>query len=1205
MTTIDGFIPRPSTVFQVKAEDITPSGVTLEMRPAGVARTIFPKLADLGGAYIIASSKASTSDSALAARRTAMRNAVADVPNSLNIVLDFYDRARIASWVRTHAAVALWVRERIGKGLIGWQTYGAWTSDPRGVDGVYLSDKTIRVEAPANLHESRTDVSSAVGCIRAILAQPKGIVRLVGLSGVGKTRFAQALFDSRLGTGALDPARAVYTNIGDDPNPQPLAMLSQLIAARASAVLVVDNCPPELHRRLSDLARVPESTLALLTIEYDIRDDQPEATNVFKLEPASLSLLEELLKRRFGSLSAVNASTIAQFASGNAKVAIALASTVQQYESIAQFSDRELFTRLFEQRQGTNESLLSAAQACALVYSFDGDSVGATSELALLGSLVGMSSLEVFKEVAELKRRDLVQQRGIWRAVLPHAIANRLAAMALENIPPLTVSQAFANSEERLLRSFSRRLGYLHESSAALTIVKAWLGPGGLLAEVAHLNHLGNELYRNIAPVAPEMALGALETATESLSVDDAAQLVRRHVHLIRSLAFDEHLFHRSMRLLKIAAIRKDSSDIREQANEAFCSMFHVFLSGTMATIEQRLAVVEGLLRSPSSDERKLGESALTAVLEAWHFSSFHGFDFGARSRSFGYWPSTRTEITHWYSSALRRCEALIEDPLAGEHIRNSIAGQFRGLWTKAAAHDDLERVCRRIAGLRFWPEGWIAVRVTQQYDGTSFAGDVRERLSELEKSLRPNSLIDKVRSIVLPKRSMAYMDIDLEDEVDDPHTRYQRLEELAEKLGGQAAEDDATLIQLGADLTSGDTGRLWAFGHGLAQATRTPKATWYRLASAMGEISPEKHNPQVFRGFIQGLTTRDNALAGELLDEALDDEVLGRFFPRIQSSVSLDERAAGRLMRSIKIGKAPIHEFRNLSIGRATDKVPADDLKNLLLQIAEIENGLDVAIEILYMRLHAEKDLPRNSLDASLIAVGQELLRKVPISRMDPRDDHEIGDIVRCCIIGEGGDTLIREICAKLRQSISEFKTTVFSHRDMIRAMLEENPRATMDALFANLSPDDHDEISFEFSELREFGRSMFDQVPEELLHQWCVVDAKRRFPLIARGISVVADNGSSGLSWTSKAEWLISAAPDKTTVLRQFVSHFFPMSWSGSRADIIERHIQLLDRLPCEVDEQVGEFAKNERARLVEYVRKERKVEAAEERTMNERFE
>ena len=60
---------------------------------------------------------------------------------------------------------------------------------------------------------------------------------------------------------------------------------------------------------------------------------------------------------------------------------------------------------------------------------------GAEAELPRLAALASQAPAETFRHGSELLRRGLVQQRSPRRAVLPHAIANWLAARALEDTP--------------------------------------------------------------------------------------------------------------------------------------------------------------------------------------------------------------------------------------------------------------------------------------------------------------------------------------------------------------------------------------------------------------------------------------------------------------------------------------------------------------------------------------------------------------------------------------------------------------------------------------------------------------------------------------------------------------------------------------------------------------------------------------------------
>ncbi|HEY6764875.1 MAG TPA: hypothetical protein VI386_08885, partial [Candidatus Sulfotelmatobacter sp.] len=714
--TIEGFVPRPQTGFQVKKSEMPRAKIVDEMRPKGVLRLIIRDLANRSGAYIMVSAE-STSDTALKNRRDAMREAVNDLPNAEDLALDFYDRGRVASWVRDHTGMVLWVRSKVGRPLPGWRSYESWSYAPDGIKGEYLLDDAVRVRTDTETTEPGLSAGTGIQRVRDRLRHPGGVVRLIGLSGVGKTRFVQALFDNHVGESSLNPALALYTDVADGSDLSAVTLVQNLIALRSRAIVVVDNCPPDLHRRVSHVCRVPESTVSVVTVEYDIREDQPEGTEVFELVASSEALIEKLLKQRFPYLSWPDLHTIARSSGGNARIAIVLAETVRREETIAGMSDDDLFKRLFEQRHGPSESFLVAAQGLSLVYSFQGEDVseGDEAELVRLGTVVGKNAQEMFQSAVELGRRGLVQRRGVWRAVLPQAIANRLAALALQNIPATVIEKCLVNeAPERLLRSFSRRLGYLDGSPEAKQIARRWLGAGGLLADVLDLNDLGEGMFSNIAPVDPEATLLALERGVLGSAGDEAAKKCARYVRLLVSLAYEAEHFERSVALLAktaVAGAEGSRASIGRNANDAskaFGSLFLIQLSGTHASPEQRESVIRSLLDSNEPTERELGLRALDAAITAWNFSPVLNFGFGARSRDYGYRPDTREAVVKWFSRFLKLAEELAcsSHPEA-PRVRTIIADNFRGLWTGALMYEDLERICNSISQKVFWSEGW------------------------------------------------------------------------------------------------------------------------------------------------------------------------------------------------------------------------------------------------------------------------------------------------------------------------------------------------------------------------------------------------------------------------------------------------------------------------------------------------------------------
>jgi hypothetical protein len=54
---------------------------------------------------------------------------------------------------------------------------------------------------------------------------------------------------------------------------------------------------------LARLCTVAASKVSLITVEYDVRDDEPEHTDVFRLQSASPELVTEWLKQGFSHIS--------------------------------------------------------------------------------------------------------------------------------------------------------------------------------------------------------------------------------------------------------------------------------------------------------------------------------------------------------------------------------------------------------------------------------------------------------------------------------------------------------------------------------------------------------------------------------------------------------------------------------------------------------------------------------------------------------------------------------------------------------------------------------------------------------------------------------------------------------------------------------------------------------------------------------------
>jgi hypothetical protein len=1212
----NSFVPRSTTGFQVKKPDMPRTEILEEMQPNGILREEIKALIQEKGAYIIVSSSGSTTDTALRNRTDAMKDAVANENNHQNLHLEFLDRGRVATWLRTHPSLILWVRNKIGRQLNGWRPYENWANAPGGIEEEYLLDDRIRLLDGTNPKDKGMSAKDGLQKLRAALSTPGASVRLTGLSGVGKTRLVQAMFDEKVGEQALNRSQAFYTNMSDSPNPDPRTFAEQLIADKTRALLIVDNCPPDLHRRLTQTCSESRSSVSLLTVEYDVREDLPDETSLFRLEPASEEIIEQLIKKRFKHISQVDARTIAIFSGGNARLAISLANTVRQGETLSGFHDEELFERLFRQRHESNENLLISAEVCSLVYSFEGtDTNSEQSELNFLASLAGKSGPELYRDVRTLKERDLIQSRGVWRAVLPHAIANRLATRALESIPNDTLVQDFLHSgSERLIKSFTRRLYYLHDCNAAIEIVNKWLARDGWIGKAnCNLSAFGMEVFRNIAPVSPEKTLEAIEQAAIG---DEGSQFTSRdHIHftefvqVLRHLAYDPELFDRSVNLMCRYALSEKPGEKNNSTRNALESLFFIYLSGTHASVEARAKIIKELVDSQDQDKQELGLFLLDAALEAWHFSSFYEFGFGARPRDFGWQPKTRKEVIHWYETFIDICTrlALSGQPIA-QKARKLLSDNLRGLWTKGGMFEILENSAKQIHKQQAWNEGWVAVQEIIRYDRKIFKEEVLGKLLELEKLLKPNNLYECARTYALSNQHRIFdlgADIDANEDVS---SGWNRVEETTRKIGAQVAQDMASLDALLPELVSTNNTRLFSFGRGLADGCSDKKEIWQALRTQFQKTSSDKRQINVFMGFLSSCAQSDLTFYNTTLDDLINDELLGEWFPVFQTTSIIDQRGVERLRKALDAGNAKIHTFQHLAWGRAHESITDDDLADLLRKILSKEGGIGTVIEILNMRFYGlKKESPVCS--ESLIAVARETVSMYAFPDERGRNDtldYELAQIAQICLKGPEGINAATKICRHLAEASVDYHIHAFDYPHLLNILAHTHPFVFLDVFLGDDKIQDYQRRWMFRHDFEGAAPNPLNQISDADVISWCDNNPTYRYPLIVSAIQTFSESAEiDGFAWKPIVYTILEKAPDLNAVLENLAHSIRPSGWSGSLADILEKRSILFQSLYPHDNAEVRAWARGRYSSLQEEIKEERRWEDHNNRERNESFE
>ena len=1216
-----GFVPRLPTGFQVKKPRMPRSKIKVEMCPKGILRPIFSELAASNGSYLIVSLDDDPAREPMRQRRTAIRDQLSDLPNRDQLHTGFYGRAELANWLRQHLSVQIWVRGVLGIPLEGWESFGRWTNPPPDDSDELICRPGLSITLPER-EAPRLDIDQGIQQIRNLLRTSDKALRMVGLSGVGKTRIVQALFEASIGTDPLDESLAIYADLGTEVLPTPRQVVGHLTAAGHPAVLVLDNCPADTHNLLAgEVSDAPD--IRLITIEYDIREDKPELTTVIRVDAEGPDIVEALVSRRYPSFDQRNARSIAEFSGGNARIALALANTVEDNENLSDFSDAQLFDRLFHQRDAQGQSLLAAAQTLALVYSYsvapDEDGV---DELGTLASLIGQTRQALYAVTQTLLERQLAQERGDWRAILPPAVANRLAASGLRNIPVQDLRQTFeAVGNDRLLKSFGRRLGYLHADATARQIVQSWLSTGGLLHKIENLRGYRIQLLVNVAPAAPGAVLDAIEERVSQIGTETfLSRAVPRSdelADLLGMIAYDAAFFERCVALLvSLAIARSREQQTYPDVASRVSSLFALFMPGTEASPDTRERVLRRYLFSADENERRIGSRMLEATLKGSDGFSFSLFDFGARPRSFGCEPRSQEDHDHWFRRFIALCveAAAHKDAELSAHARETLANVLDlPIFECPALRPALMDAARSLHGRRPWLEGWQAVRSIKHSDRPEANGEdsraVREFLDALDDLLCPNRLADQVRVHVCHDTRGQFS---VTDELD--HRDQERLEESQRRLAARAyhlgvttCSEPGAIDELSDELFTGGPGFLAEFGKGLATGCEEPALLWHGLLAGLEAARGKPTHCTILCGVLDAINERDTTLARRIFEESVENSLLRPFLAKLHRSVPPSPESIRTFRRALDFNDTPLGQFADLAWQSPHRAFPEPLLCDFFSEILKRPQGPKVVIAGLSMRIRISNvadlgmgpDLKRLGLAASAA-----ILRD-PEYRHDHSASRDLHRVLAFCLDESEFPEETAEAMDALLARLNSPSAIVLGLRTAATILADRMPFRFLNGICLDpaFKPQYRRRL---FAEGRGETAILAD-LDSATMIEWCRQgNFQSRLTALSEVIQpYAASDQPDEIVFSAQANTILDAAQDPSLILGRFANSIRPQGWSGSLAAIIASRRHALEALLQDDRPDVSSAARDLIPRIKDWERQERQRESGEDRQLNQRFE
>lgn len=1176
------FVPRGRTGFQVKATPMSPAKIGPEMRPRGRLRRSIAELLSAGGAYVIVGSKDSTADGPLLARRAAMRAAKGRV-RAPGAVLDFYGSDRVADWANQHPGVALWVRERLGVPLVGWRAHGNWARDIEG--GAYALEEGPRVETSSTKGIRHISLLEAINEVRATLRAAGGVVRLVGLSGTGKTRLAQALFDTAIGLGPLDAHRALYCDLGQQPKPGADEMVARLLSMQVEAVLVVDNCNPEAHRALVSALRGTAARVSLLSIEYDVTADEPEETAVYRLGSNGQELLEEIVRRHYPKVSQVDRLRILSLSEGNARVALALASAASRTGTLGALQDHEVFSRLFWQRRSKDEALERAAQFLSLVYSFDVSRFNDDSsrlELSRLAQLARIDVVELQRAIGRLKQRGVVQSRGKWCALLPHALANRLAREAIELVDDSELSQTLW-SHERLLKSFGRRLSALHDSKRAHDIARHWLSDDGLLAQLERLTPLGVSLFEYVAPLEPDLALRRICASTalpgKGLLSDMLAYERRPFVAVTRHIAYDPSLFETATQAIARMALCEGESDKgnAQSASVVLPVLFQPLHSGTHAPVTLRLRVLDGLLTDFSKEGAALAAQCFDSMIRTRWVGGFRLEPFGAHSRDGGWAPKSLADVGLWYTTVLVHAKSIsdLDDRVAGL-LSGKLARTVGSLWfdvDDARVRASIRNFCvsrlGKVGGTTLWRG--VAAAVVQERRRKR--NRPTSELQSLEMQLRPIALGDRIEALVVGHR---HGELDplgeecLEAEIgEQPSTPYRA---MFEALGQELSQVGMSADALRPLLERGHLGYVYDLGGAIFRSCSDVDGAWGCLIGMFAGCEPTDRSSDLLRGFLAAVRSSDPEKAARLA-ATVDDRGAPLFDLLIDlySVLGIGDPEARRLAFIASDGKVAAYRFSILQYGGVLEAISPDVHAQLVSAVSRLVDGLSIAVGMLRTRLY-RLHTAKVEVDDHVRRISRELLLRVDLAVIEsPSGAYILDEVVAAAALGGGGsEAFATKLSRRYFGAIRKNQSVAWNHQRLGTLLFRKHPLLALQEFFDASLRKGGSILGWAFME----RHHPMKELPVAVMLAWAGTDSKR-VEWIAQYVDAIENSEDGTPRLSEGAKTLLSRAPRRQLILDRLERSLLPTSWTGSYAAASARAASVLAQLTRAEDKVTARWA------------------------------
>lgn len=803
--------------------------------------------------------------------------------------------AEIAQWANEHISAVAFVHHRTKNfDLSFMQTWDEWESE---------SDLLLKYHEDESREKIRKELESR-------LFEPKYSARVIGLSGLGKSRLALEICRSRSEDVAYIPKGAHLKDAG--------ALFRALVRDHRAGVIVVDECPLAMHNELQQIISGTESELSILTLDFD-PDSIPRSGDWFHIRPLAFLAIRDLIIEMGAHLDAVQISNLAQWSQGFPEMARLLLDAIKKDRAIWSLGDQELFEKITSPRRPLSDEqrqCLIGLSAAGMIYASD-----KSDSLAMFAQdFCGISTTSARRTLLALEKRQIVESRNDYFFVTPLPLALHLAANWWSTNDHTARAILTQHRYSEMWHSFANQMLYLNKHETVRTEVSHALMSADQRLREIWFSSSGYRLVQCFAKINP----GATQRLVQEWIRDLEWPACLSHTNdfstlavVLRRLAwYPLHFEFAASRLLEIAAAGNND------ARKDFVQLFALYRSGTSTPARARVPVLVASVSAGQGDKIGIVVDALIFALKQENSGDLQFDDWNLDSTP-DWQPERGSEIREYWASCADIMLALLSDHRFTVKIQREFAMRAPELIRNGALDVVEEAVARhkhRVPGV------WVDLRnnLATTLLWKALPDKIGVRVRALRDTLAPTDLVQQVHETVTRDNS--------DSSIASTRAGFSSLaDEKAYLLGQELGNEQERLDSVLDSVLSGRQRAAHEFGLGVASVLSDVSTL---ISQCMERL---RRLPDAEPSFVFGLLRegRHATVVDGFVRSATDDPLLRLHFPRIVVSAGSKPQHVKLLQDAISEGRIKVdhsNEFMiMLALFRSDGGIILDFLEVLL----------------------------------------------------------------------------------------------------------------------------------------------------------------------------------------------------------------------------------------------------------------------------------